>query len=220
MLVSRPLSLRSVGDRPAVYGAFPTISIGYLSVLYLKLYFLPKDRSVPPRDPPRDIQHQTVIFECLSPEEAEVVRVATRGDDATSSRTHGLGDLATPAVNRCWKGRCQGRWKPARTRHCSECGACRAGFDHHCAIVRLHRCPQIHMLTKAVRQLPDGGRPADIPHLAHTDADCRSARIAACPTATGRSWRPGLQACCHRPGHRGELVELATELDHRRWSRR
>lgn len=32
----------------------------------------------------------------------------------------------------CRKGRCNGRWKPPGTHHCSTCGICRMGFDHHC----------------------------------------------------------------------------------------
>lgn len=32
----------------------------------------------------------------------------------------------------CRKGRCNGRWKPPGTHHCSTCGTCRMGFDHHC----------------------------------------------------------------------------------------
>jgi hypothetical protein len=32
----------------------------------------------------------------------------------------------------CTKGSCGGAWKPPRTHHCSICGICRIGFDHHC----------------------------------------------------------------------------------------
>ncbi|KAG5732662.1 Palmitoyltransferase pfa3 [Termitomyces sp. T112] len=32
----------------------------------------------------------------------------------------------------CTKGECKGAWKPPRTHHCSACGVCRVGFDHHC----------------------------------------------------------------------------------------
>ncbi|EJD07382.1 uncharacterized protein FOMMEDRAFT_73168 [Fomitiporia mediterranea MF3/22] len=37
-------------------------------------------------------------------------------------------------VNVCLKDGaiCYGKWKPPRTHHCSTCGACRRGFDHHC----------------------------------------------------------------------------------------
>ncbi|KAF8075035.1 DHHC palmitoyltransferase-domain-containing protein, partial [Lyophyllum atratum] len=32
----------------------------------------------------------------------------------------------------CQKEDCKGAWKPPRTHHCSTCGVCRVGFDHHC----------------------------------------------------------------------------------------
>ncbi len=32
----------------------------------------------------------------------------------------------------CSRGNCQMRWKPPGTHHCSTCGVCRLGFDHHC----------------------------------------------------------------------------------------
>ncbi|ETW79014.1 hypothetical protein HETIRDRAFT_323881 [Heterobasidion irregulare TC 32-1] len=32
----------------------------------------------------------------------------------------------------CFKDNCEGRWKPPGTHHCSACGVCRLGFDHHC----------------------------------------------------------------------------------------
>jgi len=117
--------------------AGPTIAIAYtltallaipaVSILYLRLYFLPANQSVPPRDPPTSILARKTIFECLSPAEAEAVRLANDGS------TQGAED--EPMVNRCWRGKCGGRWKPARARHCSECRTCRAGFDHHCALV-------------------------------------------------------------------------------------
>jgi len=72
------------------------------------------------------------MFECLAPEEAKVVNLAVQ---RASGNDEPFDDLVV--VNRCWKGTCNGRWKPARARHCSECGVCRAGFDHHCAFVSL-----------------------------------------------------------------------------------
>lgn len=98
-----------------------------ISILFLRLYFLPSNQSVPPRDPPRDIALKSVIFECLSPSEAAVVR--RDNDEEHEGREN------EPVINRCWRGKCGGRWKPARARHCSECGTCRAGFDHHCGFV-------------------------------------------------------------------------------------
>ncbi|KAH8979486.1 DHHC palmitoyltransferase-domain-containing protein [Lactarius hatsudake] len=32
----------------------------------------------------------------------------------------------------CSRENCQMRWKPPGTHHCSTCGVCRLGFDHHC----------------------------------------------------------------------------------------
>jgi len=36
----------------------------------------------------------------------------------------------------CAKDSCKMRWKPPGTHHCSTCGVCRIGFDHHCPWVR------------------------------------------------------------------------------------
>lgn len=37
----------------------------------------------------------------------------------------------------CVKDSCKMRWKPPGTHHCSTCGICRIGFDHHCPWVRV-----------------------------------------------------------------------------------
>lgn len=108
----------------------PTLLIGFITALYLRLYFLPRSQSVPPYDPPFEVLDKQVMFACLFPR------------SASRSRSHlelesEFGDVLLiteqePIVERCYKGRCGGRWKPARTRHCTQCGVCRAGFDHHC----------------------------------------------------------------------------------------
>lgn len=121
----------------AVYSATAIVLIPSVSFLFLRLYFLPSTQSLPPRDPPLSIQKRTVLFECLAPAEAEAVRSANGGSE---------GDEDEPLVNRCWKGNCKGRWKPSRARHCSECGTCRAGFDHHCAFVSDCRNPKVDIL--------------------------------------------------------------------------
>ncbi|WVO12487.1 hypothetical protein L204_100087 [Cryptococcus depauperatus] len=112
-----------------IYSISPTVSIGMISLLYLRLYFLPSSQSVPPFNAPSSIQSKKVIFECLDPEE-------TRKQRLSNGLTAEEADKLTnePLVNRCHKGKCRGRWKPARARHCSQCEVCRAGFDHHCAL--------------------------------------------------------------------------------------
>ncbi|WWC64451.1 uncharacterized protein I303_107061 [Kwoniella dejecticola CBS 10117] len=107
-----------------IYTFLPSFLIIPTAVLYLRLYFLPPNQSVPPYDPPSSVQNQHIIFQCLPPAEAKVVRLA-------NSEEH---DDDDPLVERCYRGICGGRWKPARTRHCSMCGKCRAGWDHHCPI--------------------------------------------------------------------------------------
>ncbi|KAH9967510.1 DHHC palmitoyltransferase-domain-containing protein [Russula dissimulans] len=36
------------------------------------------------------------------------------------------------SLDYCVKDACSMRWKPPGTHHCSTCGVCRVGFDHHC----------------------------------------------------------------------------------------
>ncbi|EIW72253.1 hypothetical protein TREMEDRAFT_58413 [Tremella mesenterica DSM 1558] len=95
----------------ATYSAFASISLGTLTLLFLRLYLLPSRQGIPPRDPPDDIQLRRVIFQVSRPPEYP-------------------GDVK---IERCYKDECKGRWKPARTRHCSTCKVCRVGYDHHCA---------------------------------------------------------------------------------------
>jgi hypothetical protein len=116
-------------------GIYRVLATGLLlptSVLFLRLYMLPRTQSIPPYNPPKEIIDKSIMFECLAPEEAKIVNLAVQ---RASGSEEPFDDLVV--VNRCWKGTCNGRWKPARARHCSECGVCRAGFDHHCAFVCL-----------------------------------------------------------------------------------
>lgn len=76
-----------------------------LSQLYYRLITLPADHSLPPQHPPEILARKQVPFET----------------------TNNSGDLAI-----CQKHACKGRWKPPRAHHCSTCGVCRVGFDHHC----------------------------------------------------------------------------------------
>lgn len=93
-----------------IYIAFANVAIPGVTLLYLRLLFLPSKQSVPPRRPEGWLSQSSDIVEC-SPDETP------------------------PTWQTCSKGRCGGRWKPARARHCSDCGVCRVGFDHHCPIV-------------------------------------------------------------------------------------
>lgn len=109
------------------------IFILLITAVYLRLYFLPRKHSVPPPLPPRDLTAGRVIFECSPPARALQHGHALLAADAGDEELEAL-------VAHCEKPACAGRWKPARARHCSECGVCRAGFDHHCAFVSHTLC--------------------------------------------------------------------------------
>ncbi|OXG17937.1 hypothetical protein C367_04747 [Cryptococcus neoformans Ze90-1] len=108
----------------------PTLLIGSITVLYLRLYLLPRSQSVPPYDPPLEVLNKRVMFACFLPQSSS--RSSSNLELEPESGDVLLITEQEPEVERCYKGRCGGRWKPARTRHCTQCGVCRAGFDHHC----------------------------------------------------------------------------------------
>ncbi|ORX40702.1 DHHC palmitoyltransferase-domain-containing protein [Kockovaella imperatae] len=97
-----------------LYSAFATVSISTITVLYLRLYFLPSNQSVPPRKPTDHIPHVKTYEYPLGIPKSIVFQ----------------NDVP---LTRCDRPSCSSRWKPPRTRHCSDCGTCRMGFDHHCA---------------------------------------------------------------------------------------
>lgn len=119
-----------------VYSVFATASIASMVSLYLQLYFLPRSQSVPPRDPPAELLSGPAIYECLSPAEEKALNAASLATDADADGDSPTDNsqLSRGSVNRCYRQTCNGRWKPARARHCSTCGTCRMGFDHHCAV--------------------------------------------------------------------------------------
>ena len=47
----------------------------------------------------------------------------------------------------CFRKTCHMRWKPPGTHHCSTCGICRLGFDHHCPWVSEASNSSGHLLT-------------------------------------------------------------------------
>lgn len=146
---------------PRVWEASPTLGLGYavsvrlipvIGLLFLRLYLLPRKQSVLPPETP--VEH---CLGELAREPDGPVRVSTLralGLDAgqlrrlAGERTRVLGayldaeaeDLGGVTQDVLvlpeWCGRCS-RTRPARTRHCRECGTCRMGFDHHCAFVSL-----------------------------------------------------------------------------------
>ncbi|CAK9785988.1 hypothetical protein CC85DRAFT_302479 [Cutaneotrichosporon oleaginosum] len=102
-----------------VYRIVAAVLIATISTIFLRLYFLPSRFATPPPSPPPEISNLTTIFEVPPPASAYLVP----HDDER-------------LINHCHSGSCNGRWKPPRARHCSECGRCRLGFDHHCLFVR------------------------------------------------------------------------------------
>ncbi|ODN81512.1 hypothetical protein L202_01934 [Cryptococcus amylolentus CBS 6039] len=115
-------------DKPvlgAAYTILPSILIAPITTFYLRLYFLNPSR--PPFNPPAVIIDKETPFACLSTDEASEIRSKEGLEDEEVERLR-----EEPMVERCYKGKCRGVWKPARARHCSQCGVCRMGFDHHC----------------------------------------------------------------------------------------
>ena len=54
----------------------------------------------------------------------------------------------------CSRKNCQMRWKPPGTHHCSTCGICRLGFDHHCPWVS--EAPVFDSFWTSLDPLPAG----------------------------------------------------------------
>ncbi|GAA5856266.1 hypothetical protein JCM8547_000844 [Rhodosporidiobolus lusitaniae] len=86
------------------YFAWVHLTLAASAWSYFQVYFEPLD---PPKekDPPLAVQERRVVFACEKD--------------------------GSPA--RCWKDRCGGACRSIRTRHCRDCGTCRAGQHHHCS---------------------------------------------------------------------------------------
>lgn len=93
-----------VSSLAAVYVATVNTLISMVAVLYLSLCLNRRNHSVL-RFPLPDKSRLSEAYQCINME----------------------GDLAL-----CQKEECRGLWKPPRAHHCSTCGVCRLGFDHHC----------------------------------------------------------------------------------------
>ncbi|GAA5922361.1 hypothetical protein JCM1841_003083 [Sporobolomyces salmonicolor] len=96
--------LRSRDTMAAIaYIAWVHITLGLVAYSYFVVYFQPLSPPVN-KEPPMEVQQKRVVFACDE-----------RGEPT-----------------RCFQDRCGGAWQSVRTRHCRDCGTCRAGFDHHC----------------------------------------------------------------------------------------
>jgi palmitoyltransferase len=109
------------------------VLIASITTAFLRLYFLPAGYAVPPPAPPPAIAAFETVFQVPRPQNGEA-RLVTH-DDLEQDNDAGGG-----LIVHCHAGACGGRWKPPRARHCSECGRCRLGFDHHCLFVSEVRC--------------------------------------------------------------------------------
>ncbi|KAL1409966.1 hypothetical protein Q8F55_003965 [Vanrija albida] len=113
----------------ALYSAAVALALPALAGTFLRLYLLPSRQNVPPPRPPGAITSLRTLFECVPP------RRALREGYTLVPRSAARDEVADALIATCHKGACAGRWKPARARHCSECGRCRCAFDHHCAFL-------------------------------------------------------------------------------------
>ncbi|KIR33993.1 hypothetical protein I307_05993 [Cryptococcus deuterogattii 99/473] len=102
------------------FHVLPTLLIGSIAILYLRLYLLPSSQSVPPFDPPPEILNKQVMFACFFSQPSSRSRYNSEPESESSDVLRVI--VQEPEVERCYKGRCGGRWKPARTRHCTQCG--------------------------------------------------------------------------------------------------
>ncbi|CAD6572576.1 MAG: hypothetical protein TREMPRED_000578 [Tremellales sp. Tagirdzhanova-0007] len=63
-----------------LYTLFTTLLISTITIVFLRLYLLPSNQSVPPKHPVPGISARQEIFECLSPSETAAVHLANVGD--------------------------------------------------------------------------------------------------------------------------------------------
>ncbi|KLO11618.1 hypothetical protein SCHPADRAFT_998778 [Schizopora paradoxa] len=117
-----------------IFAAFSLLLTSLASLLSLRFHEHPRIPSRPPK-----LQSEVMSFKTsgcerriLSDNSAAGVRAWVLNVAAV------MESLQTPSdeihFNTCHKGLCKplSNWKPPRTHHCSSCGACRVGFDHHC----------------------------------------------------------------------------------------
>jgi hypothetical protein len=97
----------------------------------------------PPRSSQRSLgRARLLVLVLLTFLSLAVVYLHACSDRATHSvpaytaphhRTYGC--RSDGSLDFCSRENCQMRWKPPGTHHCSTCGVCRLGFDHHCPSV-------------------------------------------------------------------------------------
>ena len=187
-----------------VYAWFAALSITSISALYLRLYFLPSSQSVPPSTPPPAISDGRLIYECP----------ARQGGPSPLEPESGT----KLVLQKCDRPSCAGRWKPARARHCSDCGTCRMGFDHHCTFVR----PPHPVCTdsRLVCKLPDGAIHPNIPPDATLHRPDGSLAFCSSPQTPGCASEQRLSAVMEGVPDTRRVVCLDMVLVHRWWARR
>lgn len=127
----------------------------------------------------------------------------------------------------CAKDNCKMRWKPPGTHHCSTCGVCRLGFDHHCPWVRVLQpiktldvthpptdtCFFLLSFRASAGELRDHRETESFPGPAYLDVRHRAARQSARPVDPEGPRHRCAGGISRGPVGDGRLVESRVLLD-------